>query len=127
MEALFVVLASQWKQASVWEAGCDAMGFLIAAVLLGVVGYLIRFRQWSWLVSGYNTSSKAVKARYDVAALTTGVGNFLFLLAAIQVVGGIGLMAGLEWVVIAAVGLTLAASITFLVYANTGGRYLKRS
>lgn len=48
------------------------MGFLLAAVLLGVLGYLLRFRQWGWLVSGYNTSSKAAKARYDVAALTSG-------------------------------------------------------
>lgn len=101
------------------------MGFLIVAVLLGVIAYLLRFRQWSWLVSGYNTSSKAAKARYDVAALTTGVGNFTFLLAAIQVVAGIGLMTGLEWVIVAAMVVLVVASIIFLVYANTGGRYLK--
>ena len=103
------------------------MGFLFAALLLAVIGYLLRFRQWSWLVSGYNTSSKAVKARYDVAALTRGVGNFTFLLAALQVVAGIGFMTALDWVLVTAMVLVVVASITFIVYANTGGRYLKKS
>ena len=99
----------------------------MVAVLLGVIGYLLRFRHWGWLVSGYNTSSRATKARYDVVALTRGVGNFVFLLAAIQVVAGIGFIAGLEGLTIAAMVVLVVATITFLVYANTGGRYLKKS
>lgn len=102
------------------------MGFLIAAVRLGVIGYLIRFRQWAWLVSGYNTSSRAVKARYDVAALTRGVGNFMFLLSAIMGVAGLGLLAGLEWVSPPAMVVLVIATIAFLVHASTGGRYMKK-
>ena len=101
------------------------MGFLIAALVLGVIGYLLRFRHWGWLVSGYNTSSKEAKARYDVIALTRGVGNFTFLLAAIQVVAGIGLLAGLDWQPIAAMVSLVIASHAFIVYANTGHRYMK--
>ena len=103
-----------------------SMGFMFAGVLLAVIGYLLRFRQWSWLVSGYNTSSKATKDRYDVPALTRGVGNFTFFLAGIQVLAGIGFMAGVEWVPVAAMMLLAVASLVFLVYANTGGRYLKK-
>ncbi|MHA6523353.1 DUF3784 domain-containing protein [Tessaracoccus sp. G1721] len=102
------------------------MGFMFAAVLLGVIGYLVRFRQWSWLISGYNTSSKAKKARYDVAALTRGVGNFSFFLAGTQVLAGLGFMAGVEWVPVAAMVVLAVASLIFIVYANTGGRYLRR-
>ena len=102
------------------------MGFLIAALVLGVIGYLLRFRHWGWLVSGYNTSSKEAKARYDVVALTTGVGNFTFLLAATQLLAGIGFLAGLDWVPIAAMVALVVASIAFIVYANTGRRYMKK-
>ncbi len=51
------------------------MGFLIVATLMGVVGYLIRFRRWAWLIAGYNTSSPATKETYDLPELTSGVGN----------------------------------------------------
>ena len=102
------------------------MGFLIAALVLGVIGYLLRVRHWGWLVSGYNTSSKEAKARYDVVALTRGVGNFTFLLAAIQVVAGIGFLAGLDWVPVAAMVSLVVASLAFIVYANTGRRYMKK-
>lgn len=60
-------------------------------------------------------------------ALTSGVGNFTILLAAIQVVAGIGLLTGIEWVPIAAMASLLVASLAFIVYANTGHRYMKKS
>lgn len=96
------------------------------AALLAALGYLLRFRHWAWLVSGYNTASKASKAQYDVDALTRGVGNFAFSLAALQVLAGIGSLAGLAWVQVAAMVLLVVGSIAFIVYANTGGRYLKK-
>lgn len=34
-------------------------------------------------------------------------------------------MTGREWVIVAALVVLVVASIIFLVYANTGGRYLK--
>ena len=101
------------------------MGFLIAALVLGVIGYLLRFRHWAWLVSGYNTSSKERKARYDVVALTIGVGNFAFLLAAIQLLAAIGSRAGVEWAPVAAMVVFVGATIAFLIYANTRHRYMK--
>lgn len=107
------------------ESGRVGMGFLIAPLVLGAIGYLLRFRHWGWLVSGYNTSSKEAKARDDVVALTRGVGNFTFLLAAIQVVAGIGFLAGLDWVPVAAMVSLVVASVVFIVYANTGRRYMK--
>lgn len=107
------------------QGSMRSVTYLVIAALLAVVGYLLRFRQWSWLISGYNTSSKAVNARYDTAALTRGVGNFTFLLAAIQGVAGIGALLAHEWVPRAAMVALAGVSIIFLVYANTGGRYLK--
>lgn len=101
-------------------------GFLVAAVVLALIGYLVRFRRWAWLISGYNTSSKAAKARYDVDALTRGVGNFMFVEAAILLVAAAGSFAALAWVPPVTVGALVASTLVFLVYANTGGRYRKR-
>ena len=101
------------------------MAYFLGAALLAVVGYLVRFRRWAWLIAGYNTSSRASKARYDLAELTRGAGNFAFLLAALLMVAGFGVLVGLDWVTVAAMVLLVAASLVFLIYANTGGRYLK--
>lgn len=102
------------------------MGYLFGAALLAVVGYLVRFRRWVWLIAGYNTSSRASREQYNVAELTRGVGNFAFLLAALLMAAGVGVLVELDWVTVAAMVLLVAASVVFLIYANTGGRYLKR-
>jgi len=47
-------------------------------MLLIVLGYLVKYKKWSWLIAGYNTSSKKEKAKYNTLALCSGVGNFLF-------------------------------------------------
>ena len=101
------------------------MAYFLGAALLAVVGYLVRFRRWAWLIAGYNTSSRASKGRYDLAELTRGVGNFALLLAALLMVAGFGALVGLDWVTVAAMVLLVAASLVFLIYANIGGRYLK--
>ena len=102
------------------------MGFFFGAALLAVVEYLVRFRRWAWLIAGYNTSSRASKERYDRDALTRGVGNFAFLLTALLMVAGLGVLVELDWVTDAAMVLLVAAILVFLIYANTRGRYLKR-
>lgn len=104
----------------------EGIGFLITAAVLALIGYLIKVRRWAWLISGYNTSSKATKERYDLHDLTRGVGHFMFLEAAILVAAGIGALAGLGWTPIAATIALVATTMVFLVYANTGGRYRKR-
>ncbi len=101
------------------------MGFLIVATLMGVVGYLIRFRRWAWLIAGYNTSSPATKETYDLPELTSGVGNFAFLIAGLLVVAGVGDLLGLPWLMKTALVLLVVLALGFIVYANTGRRYRK--
>ena len=96
------------------------MGFFIVAALMGVVGYLIRFRRWAWLIAGYNTSET-----YDLPELTSGVGNFAFLIAGFLVVAGVGELLGLRWLLETALVLLAVSALAFIVYANTGGRYRK--
>ncbi len=103
------------------------MNHAAVVVLLILLGYLIRFRQWAWLIAGYNTSSTKTKDSYDLAALTRAVGNFMFVLSVFALVSGLG-----QWLDIARlttagwIGFALAV-LVFLLYANTGNRYKKNS
>ena len=99
------------------------MAYFFGAALMAVLGYLIRFQRWAWLISGYNTSSRASKERYDLPELTRGVGNLAFVLASLLILAGLGTLLGLAWLTVTAMVLLTAAALGFLVYANAGGRY----
>ena len=94
-------------------------------VLLVILGYLIKVKRWSWLISGYNTSSAEEKAEYDITVLCNGVGNFIFFLGFTLFIASIGYFLEASWITGVGWGLFIAAVIVFLVYANTGGRYKK--
>ena len=94
-------------------------------LLLVILGYLMKVKQWAWLISGYNTSSAEEKAKYDTAALCNGVGNFMYSLGFTVFVASIGFFLEARWITIMGWGLFVVAVIVFLVYANTGGRYKK--
>ena len=74
-----------------------------SAILMLIFGYLVKVKRWSWLIAGYNTSSKAEKDKYDEEALCKGVGNFLYTLAAVLVLASIGeffdrwFLVGISW------------------------------
>jgi len=59
-----------------------AVGFLFA-----VLGVLIRYFKWYWLISGYNTMSVERKKLVDIEALGNFMGNCLFLIAGLQLLG----------------------------------------
>lgn len=59
-----------------------AIGFLFA-----VLGVLIKYFKWYWLISGYNTMSKERKKQVDIEALGKFMGNCLFLIAGLQFLG----------------------------------------
>ena len=91
--------------------------------ILIIMGYLIKDKQWGWLIGGYNTSSADEKAKYDTAALCNGVGNFMYYLGVSIFVVSIGYLQEVRWVTSMGWGLFVVGSIVFLIYANTGGRY----
>jgi len=100
---------------------------ILIGLLMLVLGYLVKYRRWSWLIAGYNTSSAEEKDQYDTAALCNGVGNFLFILATLLFIAALGEYMDRAWIVSAAWIMFIAATVVFLVYANTGGRYRKKA
>lgn len=68
------------------------MIFLFPAFILLILGYLIKVKKMTSLISGYNTSSKTQQGKYNVDELTKQVGNFVYGLSLIMFVLSIGLM-----------------------------------
>jgi NADH:ubiquinone oxidoreductase subunit 5 (subunit L)/multisubunit Na+/H+ antiporter MnhA subunit len=99
---------------------------LITPIILFIIGYFIRFKKASFLISGYNTSSKSKKEKYNEAALCKAVGNLLFLLSFIQLIipiGGSLFPDKLKFFAIFTTILTIVITIIAVIYMNTGNRY----
>lgn len=56
---------------------------VLPAIILFVLGWLIRFRKMYFLISGYNTMSREKKKNVDVAGLGVMMGNTLFVMGGI--------------------------------------------
>lgn len=101
---------------------------LFTALFLAVLGAIIRFAKASWLIAGYNTSSKEKKAEYDEAALCNFVGNLLFVLGGIVLLIGVLELLHLPYFsIIMGAGWTLftIVAIAAVIYMNTGNRFKK--
>jgi len=104
------------------------MIYLLPTAVLFIVGWLIRYKKATWLISGYNTASKKEKEKYDLDKLTRLMSSFVFIL------GGIFLLmflASLRWTAyeneIAWIGFGIETVVIVigLVYMNTGSRVKK--
>ncbi|MDE5413199.1 DUF3784 domain-containing protein [Alkalihalobacterium chitinilyticum] len=101
------------------------MTHFVTGLFFILLGYLIKYKQWSWLIAGYNTSSKEEKATYDKQALCNGVGNFIFLLSGLLFITGLGEFLNMTWITKYSWIIAIIAIILFLIYANTGNRFKK--
>ena len=97
-------------------------GIALGLILLG---YLVKYKKWSWLIAGYNTSTKEQKDKYNVNALCDAVGNFVFVLGVILLIAALGEYLGLYWVIATSWIIFFIVSVATLVYINTGNRYMK--
>ena len=85
------------------------------------------FFQRGFLIAGYNTMSKAKKARYDKNALCRFMGRLMFALAACWIPVALGTALGLGWLYGAGIAAYLLVIAGGLIYANTGHRFQKKA
>lgn len=88
-------------------------------------GYLIKYKQWSWLIAGYNTASEKEKEQYDTPALCAAVGNLIFMLGSLCLIGALGEILKFTWLISVCWILFTLTAIGGIVYMNTGGRFKK--
>jgi hypothetical protein len=99
---------------------------LIAIALMFVILGLVFMRgRGAFLIAGYNTSSKEVKAKYDGKALCRFMGKIMFSFAACLLITAISDLINsviLQWTGIV---LFFCVAVLALIYSNTGNRFRK--
>lgn len=104
------------------------MSIFITPLILAILGVIIRLGKASFLISGYNTSSKCEKEKYDEKALCKFIGNLLFTLAGICLFIGIVKVLNFAYFsYIAIIGSILFVLVTIIsvIYMNTGNKFKK--
>lgn len=103
------------------------MEHIFGGILFAVLGYLIKYKKWSWLIAGYNTSSKEAKEKYNIEALNNSVGNLFFLIGGIISSAYLGELLDLDWILSLRRALIIVVSLGAIIYLNTSSRFKKRS
>lgn len=85
---------------------------LIPAVLLIVIGLLIKYKKAYWLISGYSTMSSEKKKNVDIEGLGRFTGNVCFAIAAVILAAFIFLALG-KWIATLAVFTLLLPLIIY--------------
>ena len=93
-----------------------ALSFLVLAVFLWC-------GKGSWLIAGYNTSSKNEKSQYDEKALCRFVAKLMLATALFMIILA---FAENGFVIIALVVVFLIFIFGAVIYANTGNRFKKK-
>lgn len=99
--------------------------FLGMIVLFLVLGLIFAQGKGAFLIAGYNTASKAEKARYDEKALCRFMGKIMFALAGCQGIMALGILVVGMWLFWVGIAAFLAVTFGTVIYANTGNRFRK--
>lgn len=105
------------------------MIFFFPTTILLIIGWMIKYKKVTWLISGYNTASKHEKQRYDIEKLCKYMGNFIFILAGIffmMAITSILIREYYESIAWIGFGVLAVAIVCGIVYLNTGNRVKKK-
>ncbi len=69
---------------------------IFVGILCIVLGILVRYFKFYWLISGYNTMSKEKRKNVDTEPLGRLMGNFMFLLGGAMILGAVLISTGLR-------------------------------
>lgn len=83
---------------------------IFVGILLIIFGILIKYFKFYWLISGYNTMSKEKRKNVDTEGLGRFMGNFLFLLGGILILGAILIFTGNK-----TIGIIIATFSPFII------------
>ena len=104
---------------------------VVAAIILPlfliflILGIVLWRGKGSWLIAGYNTSSKAEKSKYDEKALCRFVAKLMFFCAGCMVCLMISPIVG-KWLLWLSQSIMFVGIIAGVIYANTGNRFKKK-
>ena len=99
---------------------------LAVIALFAGLGALFSKGKGAFLIAGYNTMSRAKKARYDQRALCRFMGKLMFAMALCWVPVALGTLLEWEWLYLAGIAAYLIVVAGGVIWANTGRRFQKK-
>lgn len=105
------------------------MIFLVAGLLLVLIGYLIKYRQVYWLIKGYVVMPQEKKDTYDMDALSAFVGKLHFMLSPLFLFVGVWMLADLPrstQLIYAVLTLSIVTGLWALVHIRRSKRFRRR-
>ncbi|MFT5875008.1 MAG: hypothetical protein ACI8WT_003988 [Clostridium sp.] len=99
--------------------------FIMPTIVI-ILGVIIRTGKGSFLISGYNTSSKKEKEKYDEKALCKFVSNLLFFFSIVIFIYLVARAYNITYIKVLAMITLFIAIIRASFYANTGKKFLKK-
>ena len=98
---------------------------LVIALLLGLSA-LFSSGKGAFIITGYNTMSRAKKEKYDRKALCRFMGKLMAAMALCWVPVALGTMLDQKWLYGAGIAAYLVVIAGGVIYANTGRRFQKK-
>lgn len=98
---------------------------VLITILFIILGVVFSLGKGSFLIAGYNTSSKEEKAKYDEKALCKFMGKSMFVFAFSIFLFGLSDLIKQPIIFVIGVILLLATVIFILIYVNTKNRFMK--
>lgn len=99
--------------------------YRIIVGLLTALGIIFSCGKGTFLIAGYNTSSKKEKSRIDEKALCRFMGKLMFLLAGCQLVIALSGILSISFLLVIGIMLHIIVIAGAVAYANTGNRFKK--
>ncbi|MBP2032601.1 hypothetical protein J2Z42_001275 [Clostridium algifaecis] len=98
---------------------------VLITILFIILGVVFSLGKGSFLIAGYNTSSKEEKAKYDEKALCKFMGKSMFVFAFSIFLFGLSDLIKQPIIFVIGLILLLATVIFILIYVNTKNRFMK--
>ena len=101
--------------------------FGIIVIPIVVMAIFLLKGKGAFLVAGYNTMSRAEKARYDEKAMCRFVGWLLIVISFCILLFPVGIYLEVMWIAFFAIAVIIFGSIGAVIYINTGNRFQKKA
>ncbi len=92
---------------------------LFVAMLMIVIGILIRRFRFYWLISGYNTMTSEEKKNVDIEGLARVIGNYCYSLAALFIITAILYEIGYEFTMPISIAIVMGSTIWLVIKAQS--------
>ena len=107
----------------------DIIGLAIVcslALLIVAASIVLLMGKGSWMIAGYNTSSKEEKEKTDSVALCKFMGKILLPIGALLPLIAVGEICEIDWLGTLYIVILFGLIVFALIYANTKKRFQKK-